>query len=333
MKAKYYRFIYRSFENGMCCTGSMAESGCEEKEAFHFLYLGGSSGGCEPGMESTEKKDEYLNGHFHLMIMADFKPLTVKRAVKVLETCRIDQVLFPEMETAVLESLAGAYDKTGDFSKEEVGFVRNPKEYLAEKGVSEGNAVKDKLIFRKGNRRFMIFCVGTDTDRNLLVCHGSEETSPQTEECVMNVKPVTPSRCCSPFVDPENLNCEMKCMLYNDFTQCKRHNQKNGTYFVDGHLILGTGCAMDDFGEIRKALADVWKKIRFICLPDADSHKGWTEELLKAGTAETAQYFVGTENTEETVIKNILINNPYKTFVSVKEQSGLCVSGYYVDRE
>lgn len=327
MKAKYYRFIYQNVEEGVCCTGSMAESSGEE-EPFHFLYLGGGSGGC--GVREEELQQ--LKGHFHLVLLGDFEPLTIKRAGKVFSMCRVDRVLYPYLTEEDRKSLAGEYGKTKDFTNEEIGLVEDPERYLKDRGITEENAVKDSIAFLKGNRRFRVFCAGEGKKKSLVLYHGSEGGSPKTEECVLNVKPVLPSRCCSPFVDPKNLNCEMKCMLYNDFTQCKRHNQKNGTYFVDGHLVLGVGMTDIDFGEIRKSLDDVWTLIRVVCLAEADSLSGWMEELLQAGTEETAQYFVGNISTEEEVVHKIQTGNPYRTFASIGETSGICLSGCYADR-
>ena len=324
MKAKYYRFIYQNVEEGVCCTGSMAESGGKE-EPFHFLYLGGGSGGCEVGEEELQQ----LEGHFHLVLLGDFEPLTIKRAGKVFSWCRADQVMYPYLAEEDRKSLAGELSKTGNFTNGEVGLVADPERYLKDRGIAEGNAVKDRSAFLKGNRRFRVFCVGEGKKKSLVLYHGSEGGSPKTEECLLNVKPVLPSRCCSPFVDPQNLNCEMKCMLYNDFTQCKRHNQKNGTYFVDGHLVLGMGMTDTDLGEVRKALDDVWDRIRVVCLAEADGPMGRKEELLQAGTEETAQYFVGNSDTKETVVHQILMGNPYRTYVAVNKKAGLCLSGCY----
>ena len=328
MEAKYYRFIYRSMGGGVCCSGSMAEEKENGEEAFHFLYLGGGSGSCT----SPDEKDERLKGHFHLMMLADFRAQTVKQAVQAFKWCQTDRVLFPAVPQESLERLAQEYEQTGNFTKEEIGFVRDPKNYLAGKGIAEAEEVEDRKTFRRGNWVFRIFAVGEGRERTLLLYHGSEGTGPQKEECVMNVKPVTPSRNCSPFVDPKNLNCEMRCMLYNDFTQCKRHNQKDGTYFADGHLILGAEGAAVDFGEIRKALEEEWKKIRFVCLPQSESPKEWKEQLLTVGTKEMAQYFMGTEALNGTVIKETLSSDPYRMFVTLCEKTGLCVSGCYVAR-
>lgn len=325
MEAKYYRFIYRSLGGCVCCSGSMAESREGGEEMFHFLYLGG--GGDDRTMLGEE--EESLKEHFHLMLIADFRPQTVRQAVKALKLCEMDRVLFPEMEAEVLERLAQDYEQMGNFTKEEIGLVRNPKKYLTEIGIADAEGIKDRETLRRGNRVFRIFCTGGGSERVLLLYHGSEGTSPQEEECIMNVKPVIPSRNCSPFVDPKNLNCEMRCMLYNDFMQCKRHNQKDGTYFVDGHLILGSEHVTVDLGEVHGALKEEWKKIRFVCLPEGS---GWNEQLLMTGTAETAQYFMGTETLNDTVIKDILKKDPYRTVVTLGEKTGLCVSGYYVGR-
>ena len=327
MKAKYYRFIYQNVAEGVCCTGSMAESSGTE-EPFHFLYLGGGSGGCEVGEEELQQ----WKGHFHLVLLGDFEPLTIKRAGKVLSMCGADQVMYPYLTEEDRRNLAGELSKTGNFTNEEIGLAADPERYLKDRGINSRDAVKDHITFLKGNRRFRIFCVGEGQKRSLVLYHGSGEGGPQTEECVLNVKPVLLSRCCSPFVDPNNLNCEMKCMLYNDFTQCKRHNQKSGTYFVDGHLILGIGMTDTDFWEVRKALHEECSRIRVVCLAETESLQSCLEELLEAGTEETAQYFVGNTDIRQAAIYQIMTGKPYRIFSAVSERSGLCLSGCYTER-
>lgn len=328
MKAKYYRFIYRNLGGGMCCVGSIAETRDDKEGRYQFLYLGGGS-----GSEYIPKAEEDLwRGHFDLMMIADFKPQTVRQAVQVLQLCKVSRVLYPKIDTEELRSLAQEYENTGIYTKEEISLVSDIKGFLTEKGVAWGDEVNERETFLKGNQRFWVWAVGEGRERALVFYHGSEGTGPQQEECIMNVKPVTPFRKCSLFVDPDNLNCEMRCMLYNDFTQCKRHNQKDGKYFVDGHLILGSSNPAVNVGEIRKGLGEEWKKIRFICLPANAGQQYWGEELWSAGTEEMVQYFMGTEATKAAVIKDILTENPYHTFVTLGMESGLCVSGYYIGR-
>lgn len=326
MKAKYYRFIYRSLEGGMWCSGSMAEAKAEAENSkkdqlFHFLYLCGGSG---KSCQSVEGK----NGHFHLLMMADFRLQTVRQVLQTLKEYSVDEVMMPQMEKETLEIMAQEYERDQDAAEQEIQFLENPATYLRDCKVAQVNEVKERETFRKGNRIFEVFCMGEGRERTLTLFHGSVDTDPQKEECVMNVKPMTAFRPCSPFVNPQNLNCEMQCMLYNDFTQCKRHNQKSGTYFVDGHLLFGSCKDADHFGDIRKALEKEWEKIRFVCLPE----DGWNEQLLEIGTEETARYFIGTDKVKDTVIKAILRENPYHSFVLLGEKTGLCASGYYTDR-
>ncbi len=324
---EYYRFIYQNVEGGLCYTGSLSNPGAGEERMFHFLFLSG-------GSSAVEEKSGALpvNGHYHLLAVADFSRQAVKRAIRVLKDNQVDRVVFPAYDRAAREAFAKEYEETGDFTKEELSFVQEPVKFLKEKGIAAVDSIGDTEIFHKGNRTFFIYSVGEGRERSLILCHVSKGADPQTKECVMNVKPVTRARCCSPFADPGNLNCEMRCMLYNDFTQCKKHNQKNGEYFVDGHLILGTAKPELAVARVQKETANLWKRLRFVAIAGRESNDQWTDELLSVGTEEYAQYFIGPEGTDAHIIKAVLEGNPYRTFISTGANAGLCVSGCYADR-
>lgn len=324
---EYYRFIYQNVEGGLCHTGSLTNLGDGEERMFHFLYLSGGSKGGEKEPERTP-----VSGHYHLLVVADFSRLAVKRAIKVLKHNQVDRVVCPAYEESAREALAKEYGETGDFTKEELSFVKDPVKCLKEKGIAAVDSIGDTEIFHKGNRTFSIYSVGEGRERSLVLCHVSKEVKVQAKECVMNVKPVTRTRTCSPFVDPGNLNCEMRCMLYNDFTQCKRHNQKNGEYFVDGHLIIGAANPGMAVARVRKEAPGIWKRLRVIAMSEPGSKETWTDELLSAGTEDYAQYFVGPEGMDAHIIKAVMEGNPYRTFVSTGSSAGLCVSGCYADR-
>lgn len=324
---EYYRFIYQNVSDGLCCTGSLTNPGDGEEGMFHFLYV---SGGSKKSESETEKTP--VSGHYHLLIVADFAPLAVKRAMKALEYNQVDRVVCAALDEAERQELAEEYAGTGEFAEDEIFFVKDPAKCLKEKGITDVDSIGDTEVFRKGNRTFSIYSVGEGRERSLVLCHASKGGTPQRTECVMNVKPVTPSRNCSPFVDPGNLNCEMRCILHNDFTQCKKHNQRNGEYFLDAHLILGAAKPAQAIARVRKEAGDLWKRIRFVAMSEKGSETTWTDELLSAGTEGYARYFIGPEGTDAHIIRSVVEGDPYRSFVSTGGSAGLCVSGCYADR-
>lgn len=330
MKAKYYRFMYQNVQGGLCYTGSLADSGNGENQTFHFKYV---SGGKTGRKETGNEKETCERGRYHLLILADFTAAAVRRAADTLRECQVDKLIYPYLDGQGRTEAAKALEQTGECTEEMSRLVKEPEEYLKEHGGAACEEISRKKEFFRGNQRFVLIPVGAGRKRSLVLYHESRETSPQTAECVMSVKPVTPFKHCSSFVNPENLNCEMRCMLYEDFAQCKKHNRKNGEYFVDGYLLLGTGSLKEAASAAQEALGEAWRRIRFVGIPEETGDKDWAEELLSVGTKRYAQYFVSGEGLDAEVIRAIAVGNPYRTFFATGEQSGLCISGCYVDRQ
>lgn len=331
MNTKYYRFIYQNVQEGVCATGSMAEAGeTKAGSRYDFLYLSGGSNSREKEEEQRIREAGHKN-HFHAMIVADFEGLTVRRAVRALELCQIDRVYYPGMEEKDRAMLAEECERSGYFTKEEFAFIKDTAKYLKEK-QTDGEAVEEKREWSRLGHRFRLFTAGKGRRKSLVFHHESDGFHPKTEECIMNVKPMTAHRCCRPFVDPDNLNCEMRCMLHQDFTLCKKQNQKNGEYFVDGHLLPGAADLSEAVNRIKEEDADTLRRLRVIALPERAEKEQWMEALADCGTEHFAQYVIGTEKTEEGIIKSVIKENAYRRFVMTGKESGLCISGYYTNR-
>lgn len=300
MNAKYYRVLYHPVSEGVCFSASVgAEKG---KDGAQILYLSADGEGADGELCPASARPE----HLHLLILADLKPLTIKRAEDICRAAAVDTVLLPQNEKRislpdVLLQKADLYEVDRKFETSLAGFT-----------------VK-------------VFAAGPKEARVLLMYIGSKSVQPQTEECVMNVKRCLPKLPCRLTVDTANLNCEMRCMLCSDFTQCKKHNRRDETYFVDGHLLLAAAKLSECMPELKDYLAEEWKRIRFIGLPREidDAQLG---ELSGIGTPGHQQYYIGCADTAASVVKTVECEEPFRTFISAGSKAGLCVSGCYAKR-
>ena len=300
MNAKYYRVLYHPVSEGVCFSASVgAENG---KDGAQILYLSADGEGADGELCPASAKTE----HLQLLILADLKPLTIKRAEDICKTAAVDTVLMPsgKERTTLSEALlqkADIYEVDERFETSLAGFT-----------------VK-------------VFAVGEEGARVLLMYLGSKGIKPQTDECVMNVKRCLSELPCRLTVDAANLNCEMHCMLCSDFTQCKKHNRRDETYFVDGHLLLAAAKLSEYMPELKEYLAEEWKRIRFIGLPREidDAQLG---ELSGIGTPGHQRYYIGCADTAASVVKAAECEDPFGMFISVCGRAGLCVSGCYAKR-
>ncbi|EET59695.1 hypothetical protein BRYFOR_08311 [Marvinbryantia formatexigens DSM 14469] len=271
------------------------------KDGVQMLYLSAGSEGADGELCPASARAERL----HLLILADLKPLTIKRAEDICRTAVVDKILLPENKnrTALPDVLQKAELCEVDGRYEE---------------CFAGFTVK-------------VFAAGPEEARVLLLYFGSRGVQPQTEECMMNVKRCLPELPCHLTVDAANLNCEMRCLLCRDYTQCRKHNRGDETYFVDGHLLLAASEGSDALPELKEYLAEEWKHIRFIGLPRNidDAQPG---ELSGIGTPGHQRYYIGCADTAAAVVKAVECEEPSGTFISVSAKAGLCVSGCYAKR-
>ncbi len=300
MNAKYYRVLYHPVSEGVCFSASIgAEKG---KDGAQILYLSAGREGADGELCPASAKAE----HLHLLILADLKPLTIKRAEDICKTAIVDTVLLPQRkECAAL-----------------------PEALLQKSDLYE---VDRKFETCLAGFTVKVFAVGLEEARVLLLYLGSKGVQPQTEECVMNVKLCQPELPCRLTVDAANLNCEMRCLLCSDYTQCKKHNRRDETYFVDGHLLLTAAKLSESMPELKDYLAEEWKRVRFIGLPQ-DIDDAQLGELSGIGTPGHQRYYIGCADTAAAVVKAVECEEPFGTFISAGSKAGLCVSGCYAKR-
>lgn len=235
--------------------------------------------------------------HLHLLILADLEPQTVRQAEAVLGTCGADKVLVPHTENRPVI------------------------------GQAEVCEVVEMQELQFPDFQLKLFC----SDGKLILYAGSTDADPAKNTCTMNVKPCVPELPCSLTVDASNLGCEMRCMLGADHTQCKRHNQRDETYFVDGHLLVGTADLAKCRDELKKYLAGEWKKIRFFGITgetDADTLTSFAE----AGKDGSRRYLIGPADLSSETVKAWKAGDVFHTFVFTDQTAGLCVSGCYEER-
>ncbi|MDO4523140.1 MAG: hypothetical protein Q4B57_08350 [Eubacteriales bacterium] len=332
MNAKYYRYIFQKVNRGLCFSASVADCFGEGKQELRFVYLSGE--GAKTMGDSAEVREmdagQNMRGsggehreQYELLVLADFSRLTLQRAIRFLAENRVERVVYPAYEESETRSLAEKLEA------EAAELALHPEEYLRAHEVREHIALKDKMTLERCGQEVRIFCLGTGCGRSLSLYHGSIENDPDTQECLMHVKPVLQEECPA-IVDAQNLNFEMSFVLYNDFTNCKKQNRKNSEYFVDGQLLVGSMRLDEAMPILKGELRDVWKKIRFLGIPDGavQARPG----LWELGTPGTAQYVAGDLDTDAQVVRDVVIGNPYCRFVPLSENSGLCVSGYYAQR-
>ena len=140
------------------------------------------------------------------------------------------------------------------------------------------------------------------------------------------------SRECLAKADHDKLTCEMRCLLYNDFTLCKRHNQKGRGWFLDGHLLLPSFAKDRDNSAALELLQRHRKRLRITGLPEKHLNSSELEKLKAIGEKGFARYLVGTQKTPADVVKALSTGDPHRHFFATGEEAGLCISGYYVPR-
>lgn len=304
MSAKYYRFLYHPVPRGIAFSASLgAEHG---KDGYQLLYLGGGV-----KWEKLKKCAGIFDDGLQLLILADLQPETVECACHVLEKQKAVTVMLPEDTNS--ESVHTAFTSAG---------------------VKEICEIAESKEFVRKNFRLRLFCVGEASERTLLFYIGSMYC-PADEECMMQVKAADAALACGMTVNTENLCCEMRCMLRQDITitLCKRQNQKDGAYFVDGHLLTGTADLSKYLSKIKEYLEDDWKKIRFAAIPAGGSKEAWDAGLLEIGTKNHQRYLIGTSEADAQILKEIMVKDARQTFFCVSETCGLCISGCFMERK
>lgn len=311
MKAKYYRYLFHRVTDGLCYSGSISNQMQEEREDLCFLYLAGGKECQEDGESYTAAKNRY-----DFLILGDLAQAAVERACRVARSCFVGEILMPDGEKDAVEKVAVM---------------------LSQAGAQKIRVVKQEEWIHRCREVFQIIPAGHGETQSLMLYHADEKDDPVHEECLICVKPVMEGMNCISTEDADRLTCEMRCMLYNDFTLCKRHNQRDQNQFLDGHLLFASTGKEKTGSREGKSLYELTKqqlkKLRFLSFTDnslSSSDLGEISDLWEKGYA---RYLVGTADTAPDTIKEISLGDPYRQFFAVSEQSGLCISGYYVPRK
>lgn len=271
-----------------------ASIGAEKgKDGIQLMYVSGLGEDSLPKSAHTE--------HLHFLILGDLEARTAAQAEEFLKNCRVDTVFIPGRESQ--------------------------PSFLAREGVRIREISETHEEDLPGFR-LKLFCGG----EKLIAFLGSRDTDPAKEICRMNVKPCTPQLPCSLTVDAANLRCEMQCMLSADHTQCKRHHQRNETYFVDGHLLIGTADVSGRHTKLKEYLAAEWKTIRCASLPDGIDEED-VKSLADIGTDGSRRYFIGGAGTPGAAAKTLGSMDAFRTVIFTGEKAGLCISGCYEKRQ
>lgn len=303
MSAKYYRFLYHPISSGVVFSASLeAEHG---KDGYQLLYLGGGV-----KWKELEKRVDSFAGELQLLILADLQPETIACACHILERQKAVTVILPKDTNS--KSVHTAFPSAG---------------------IKEICEIAESKEFVNKNFHLRFLCVGEANERTLLFYVGSLY-DPAENECMMQVKTADAALACGMAVDTENLCCEMRCMLQQDITMtlCKRQNQKDGAYFVDGHFLTGTVDLSKYMLQIKEYLAVEWKKIRFTTLPSGGVKTLWDSGILESGTKNHQRYLIGTAEVDAQILKEIMVNDARQTFFCVSETCGLCISGCFMER-
>ncbi len=291
MNAKYYRFLYYPVNHGTLFGASIGAA--NGKDGTQILYIS-SVEGIKTGSGHAPLREE----HLHYLVLADVSEETIGRAQALADANQVDVVLLPKTDRAHALTL-------------QEGTVLREVEH------TEEICLPDFVM--------KLFC----SEGRLAAYVGSAGMDPVDTECVMNVKAHNAGDC-NLTVDAGNLSCEMKCLLCQDVTYCKRQNQKNDGYFVDGHLLPGTADMAKCLPQLKTYLAEEWKKIRFAGLPEEE--KAWNEDLLTAGTPGHRRYFIGAKDTSAEIIRAAAVHDAYSSFALTDAKAGLCISGCYAKR-
>lgn len=306
MKTKYYRYLFHRVIDGVCYSGSLTDQMNNEAEMFLFLYLAGGEHNWQ-----DEENFAVAGECYDLMILGDFGTGAIARAKKIIEKCRVKTVLYPDQESQEAKEMI---------------------QFLKEHEVEEVRAVKEREELEYCREKMILFPVVSEGKRTLVLYHQDQGEGPEKEECVMSIKPSVPDQPCQARQDVCNLDCDLKCALYQDFTLCKKQNQKGGKYFVDGHLLMGTADYSICIENLARDLDDMWSRIRFYSIPDQCVKEKDIPVLQKKKTTGFQRYYVGTARTNAEVMKAVAVGDAWNEFYATKQDAGLCVSGYYIQR-
>lgn len=303
MKAKYFRYLFHEVTDGLCYSGSISNQMEDKREDLCFLYLAGGETCGEKEHAFASKENSY-----QFLILGDTAPAALKRACKVAGCCEVEEFLIP-----------------GGEEKE----VSRVIALLTQAGAKKVRVIKEEEELHMCREYFRIVPADRSGMGTLMLYHADEAGTPQKEECVMSVKPTMEGMACLSKADHNRLSCEMSCLLYNDFTLCKRHNQGGCRQFLDGHFL----CASVKAEAVPELIRRYRERIRFVGLGEKNLTSREAEMVREIGKKGFARYLAGSEKMEAEVVKTMMTGDPHRQFFATGTGAGLCITGYYVPRK
>lgn len=311
MNAKYYRYLFHRVTDGLCYSGSISNQMTKNREDVCFLYLAG-------GEHCREKSDSYAapENAYDFLILGDFSEASLERACRVVRSCSVTEILIPKGKREKSEKVT---------------------EMLSQAGAQKIRTVEKEEELHRCRELFRIIPVDHGETHTLMLYHADEEGRPDREECVITVKPCVRGMNCISKADHDTQACEMRCMLYNDFTLCKGHNQRDRKEFLDGHLLFASAKEKEEGSDkstaVTELLSQYQGRLRVTGFADKNLASSEIEETEGKKTERVSRYLVGPADTLPETIKTISTGDPYRRFFAISEQAGLCMSGYYVTRK
>lgn len=313
MKARHFRFMYQNIEKGIMHTISVANTAANEK--CNIYYIGSLKENTANDLEADEKYAK-CQEIIDMIVVADCREASVGQALKLAETNQVKRVILPGNGNSFAEL----------------------KQRFQARGVSDvlilgtGEMVESKMT----GWYVKIVCMGTGDAASLVMFHNTVTNNPEEEDCVFAVRPLSEEMPSEVSIDPDNLSCDMRGTLYNDFDMCKGHNRKDSTGYVTGTLLLGT-IDLEMFEEVTGMFAEERKTIRFITLPDGGKDQSLSEAVLNwinHQDQQINQYYIipAAANGNEGTIKEILRKGARYIPVLTGKTYGHHASGFFVKR-
>ena len=309
MKAYFFRYLNQNTKRGTVHTVSV--NGV--KGAFCLYYL------CSDGepVRTEELEDERFfvsKETISVLILENLHPLDLEKVRRLLRENQVEKVFLPYGDPAA--------------ALPELGLAGEVQVLL------EGQEV----CFQKKGWNVWLKCFDNGEKGTLVLYHGPSKAEKEGKDCLLTVKPFDRYLPCTVGMEEEDHTCAMRCCLYNDFTLCKGHNGKNVKGYVTGALLLGNVDLTKHETELKEDLAEFLPDIRLTALPAGGMEQKNTESFLDVLSKENTnfnQYYLLPEGMEqnEKILKAILKKGPRRIPVLTGDEMGLCVSGFFKDKE
>jgi len=314
MRAKYFRLMYQNKVNSVVHTISVADT--EKETKWNALYL------CELVNSVYEKKEnenrclestEVVN----LLVLANLRDEMVHQALEVAHLNEVKKIVIPD---------------SGNDTEE-------IKKKFISAGVGEVIVLSDSEEYEDSGAGWgaKLICLGKETEASVVMYHDAMENSPKEDDCVLLVKPSSKKLPCTFNIDGENLNCDMRCSLYNDFDVCKGHKKKDSTDYITGSLLLGN-VNLNRYGEdIQKLFSEEKGRIRFLTLPNGGGKDYWNFGILHwldTKNESIKRYFIAPAGAvgNEITLKEIMNKGPRFVPILTGAEYGICASGFFTKR-